>query len=96
MFVTTVMVHVKSDHIDDFIEQTLPNHEASITEAGNLRFDILQSQEDPTRFLLYEAYASREAAAAHKETEHYKRWRERVAEWMAEPRQGIVYTGIRP
>jgi len=96
MFVTTVMVHVKSEHIDDFIEQTLPNHEASIEEVGNLRFDILQSQEDPTRFLLYEAYESREAAAAHKETEHYKRWRERVAEWMAEPRQGIVYNGIRP
>lgn len=96
MFVTTVMVHVKSDHIDDFIEQTLPNHEASIKEVGNLRFDILQSQEDPTRFLLYEAYASREAAAAHKETEHYKRWREQVAEWMADPRQGIVYNGIRP
>ena len=96
MFVTTVMVHVKSDHIDDFIEQMVPNHEASIKEAGNMRFDILQSQEDPTRFLLYEAYESREAAAAHKETEHYKRWRERVADWMAEPRQGIVYNGIRP
>jgi autoinducer 2-degrading protein len=96
MFVTTVMVHVKSDHIDDFIEQTVPNHAASIKEAGNLRFDVLQSQEDPTRFLLYEAYESREAAAKHKETEHYKRWRERVADWMAEPRQGIVYNGIRP
>ena len=96
MFVTTVMVHVKSEHVDDFIEQTVPNHEASIQEVGNLRFDILQSQEDPRRFLLYEAYESREAAAAHKETEHYKRWRERVAEWMAEPRQGIVYNGIRP
>ena len=96
MFVTTVMVHVKSDHIDDFIEHTVPNHEASIEEAGNLRFDVLQSQEDPARFLLYEAYESKEAAAAHKETEHYKRWRERVADWMAEPRQGIVYNGIRP
>ena len=96
MFVTTVMVHVKSDHIDDFIEQTVSNHEASVKEVGNLRFDVLQNQEDSTRFLLYEAYESPEAAAAHKETEHYKRWRERVAEWMAEPRQGIVYNGIRP
>jgi autoinducer 2-degrading protein len=96
MFVTTVMVHVKADHIDDFIEHTVPNHEASIQETGNMRFDILQSEEDPARFMLYEAYESREAAAAHKGTRHYKRWREQVADWMAEPRQGIAYQGIRP
>jgi autoinducer 2-degrading protein len=96
MVVTTVMVHVKSDHIDDFVQETVRNHEASIEEAGNLRFDVLQSREDPARFLLYEAYESEPAAAAHKETEHYKRWRERVADWMAEPRQGIPYHGIRP
>jgi autoinducer 2-degrading protein len=96
MIVTTVMVQVESDHIDDFVRETLRNHEASIEEAGNLRFDVLQSQEDPSRFLLYEAYDSEQAAAAHKNTEHYKRWRDRVADWMAEPRQGIKYNGIRP
>ena len=53
-------------------------------------------KEDPARFLLYEAYESERAAAAHKDTEHYKRWRERVADWMAEPRRGIKYHGIRP
>ena len=96
MVVTTVMVHVKSDRIDDFVQETVRNHEASIEEAGNLRFDVLQSREDPARFLLYEAYESERAAAAHKDTEHYKRWRERVADWMAEPRQGVPYRGIRP
>jgi autoinducer 2-degrading protein len=96
MVVTTVMVRVKADHIDDFIEETVRNHEASIEEVGNMRFDALQSEEDPTRFLLYEAYESERAAAAHKDTEHYKRWRGRVADWMAEPRQGIKYHGIRP
>ena len=96
MVVTTVMVCVKPDHIDDFIGETVLNHEASIEEAGNMRFDVLQSEEDPTRFLLYEAYASKEAAAAHKDTEHYQRWRDRVADWMEEPRQGIKYKGIRP
>jgi autoinducer 2-degrading protein len=96
MIVTTVMVHVKSDHVADFIRETLRNCEASVEETGNLRFDLLQSEEDPSRFLLYEAYESREAAAAHKQTGHYERWRDRVADWMAEPRQGIKYTGIRP
>ena len=96
MVVTAVMVHVRSDHVDDFIEETARNHAASVEEPGNTRFDVLQSEEDPARFLLYEAYDSKQAAAAHKDTEHYKRWRERVADWMAEPRQGIKYTGIRP
>ena len=96
MVVTAVMVHVRSDHVDDFIEETVRNHQASIEETGNMRFDVLQSEEDPARFLLYEAYDSKQAAAAHKDTEHYKRWRERVADWMAEPRQGIKYHGIRP
>lgn len=96
MIATTVMIRVKPDHTDDFIRETVRNHEASIEEAGNLRFDVLQSREDPSRFMLYEAYESEEAAAAHKETEHYKCWRDRVAAWMAEPRRGIPYNGIRP
>ncbi len=71
MIVTTVTVYVKPENIDDFIEATIENHEASIKEPGNMRFDVLQSMTDPTRFLLYEAYQSEEEAAAHKETEHY-------------------------
>lgn len=96
MQVTLVQVHVKAEHVHDFIEATRENHAASIREAGNRRFDILQLREDPTRFVLYEAYANAEAAAAHKQTAHYLRWRETVADWMAEPRQGIVYAGLFP
>jgi autoinducer 2-degrading protein len=96
MQVTLVHVHVKSDHVSDFIEATRLNHEASIQEVGNRRFDILQSPEDPTRFILYEAYASSEDAAAHKQTQHYLSWRETVSQWMAEPRQGIPYSCLFP
>jgi autoinducer 2-degrading protein len=96
MVVTTVMVHVKPDHIDDFMRAAAVNHEASVKELGNMRFDILQNEDDPSRFMLYEAYESEEAAAAHKETNHYEVWRDTVADWMAEPRQGIKYKGIRP
>jgi autoinducer 2-degrading protein len=96
MHVTLVHVHVKSDNTDDFIEATRRNHEASIREAGNRRFDILQSADDPNRFVLYEAYISADDARAHKETEHYLAWRETVADWMAEPRQGIQYHGLFP
>ena len=96
MYVTLVQVHVKPRHIHDFINATQANHEASILENGNRRFDVLQSSDDPSRFVLYEAYCNATDAAAHKETAHYLSWRERVADWMAEPRQGINYTGLFP
>jgi len=96
MIVTCVHVHVKEEFVDDFIQATIENHENSILEPGNMRFDVLQSEEDPTKFLLYEAYETEEAAAAHKKTDHYLKWRETVAEWMAEPRKGVKYKAIRP
>ncbi len=96
MYVTLVHVHLKPEHVADFIEATRRNHEASIREAGNRRFDVLQSAEDPTRFVLYEAYASAADAAAHKQTAHYLAWRDAVAGWMAAPRQGVPYRGLFP
>ena len=96
MQVTIVHVHVKAGHIDDFIEACRSNHEASIKENSNRRFDILQSADDPTRFVLYEAYASKDDAAAHKQTPHYFNWRDTVADWMASPRQGVPYNGLFP
>jgi (4S)-4-hydroxy-5-phosphonooxypentane-2,3-dione isomerase len=96
MQVTLVHVQVKPDHIDDFIVATRLNHQASIKEPGNLRFDILQSPDNHSQFILYEAYVNAEAAAAHKETAHYMTWRDTVADWMTEPRQGIRYDGLFP
>lgn len=96
VYVTTVMVHVKAEHVQDFIDASIPNHENAVGERGNRRFDVLQSIDDPTRFVLYEAYDSEQAAAAHKETEHYLEWRRRVAPYMAEPRKGITYRSVRP
>lgn len=96
MHVTLVYVEVKPEHIDAFIAATRRNHEASIAEAGNLRFDVLQQAGDPGRFVLYEAYVDAAAAAAHKQTAHYAAWRDAVADWMALPRQGVVYRGLAP
>lgn len=96
MFVTIVHVSVKPEFIDAFKEACRLNHEESIKEPGNMRFDILQSADNPTLFILYEAYKTQQDAASHKETIHYLNWRETVANWMAEPRQGIVYQGLYP
>ncbi|MGR9053640.1 MAG: antibiotic biosynthesis monooxygenase [Gammaproteobacteria bacterium] len=96
MHVTLVHVHVKPEHIDDFIEATRLNHEASVQEDGNRRFDVLQSAENPARFVLYEAYVSADDASVHKQTAHYLTWRDTVADWMVEPRQGVSYHGLFP
>ncbi|MDD5672980.1 MAG: antibiotic biosynthesis monooxygenase [Chitinivibrionales bacterium] len=96
MIVTTVVVLVKQENISEFITASIKNHEASIKEPGNRRFDVLQSTEDPAKFLLYEAYESKEAAVAHKSTPHYLEWKKTVEPFMAAPRQGISYNAIRP
>lgn len=96
MTVSLVHVYVLPEFIEVFIRATKANHEASVREPGNLRFDILQDASDPAKFILYEAYATEAAAAAHKETAHYEQWREAVAPWMAQPRQGIKHHLLYP
>lgn len=96
MHVTLVHVHVKPDALVGFIEATRVNHEASVREPGNRRFDILQDPSEPTHFILYEAYATAEDAMAHKQTAHYAIWRDAVASMMAEPRQGVPMQALFP
>jgi len=96
MIVTIVHVKVKPEHVDAFIGATRKNHERSVHEPGNLRFDVLQKTGDPTEFALYEAYEDASSAAAHKETGHYLEWRSAVADWMAAPREGVRYDALCP
>jgi autoinducer 2-degrading protein len=96
MIVTCVYVQVKPDKIQDFILETTENHNKSVKEPGNLRFDLLQDAQDSSKFMIYEAYESIEASADHKNTEHYIKWRDVVAEWMAEPRKGVRYSIVAP
>lgn len=96
MHVTLVHIHVKPEYKEDFIEATRENHRHSVNERGNMRFDVLQSVENPTHFILYEAYVSEADAARHKETRHYLEWRDKVANWMATPRTGERFMGLEP
>jgi len=91
MQVTIVHVHVKPECVDAFIAATVANHRGSVAEPGNMRFDVLQEDGDPTRFLLYEAYGSAADARAHKETAHYMAWRDAVGDMMVSPRRGVPY-----
>src|SRR5687767_13187147 len=94
MLIVHVHVHVKAESVEAFARASEENALASRREPGVTRFDVLQQDDDITRFVLVEHYRSPEAAAAHKETAHYLTWRERVAEMMAEPRQGVKYRGL--
>ena len=96
MHVTIVHCYVGPGSVDAFIEACRANHEGSTCEPGNRRFDILQDAGDPTHFVLYEAYATAEAAAEHKQTAHYLNWRETVAPMMARPREGKPFLGLFP
>lgn len=96
MIVTCVYVNVKPECVESFIEATRENCRQSVKEQGNLRFDLLQMAEDNCRFLVYEAYESEEASAAHKKTPHYIKWRDTVQNWMAEPRHGVRYNVVEP
>lgn len=96
MIATIVYVSVKPGMLKDFIAASEVNHAQSVREKGNMRFDLLQQADDPTKFVLYEAYEDEASAAAHKETAHYMVWKETVADWMAEPRNGVRYTALKP
>ncbi len=96
MLVVHVHVHVKPDSVEAFKEATRLNARLSLLEPGVLRFDVFQQQDDPTRFVLVEVYRDAEAAAAHKETQHYPVWREAVAPMMAEPRFSVKFNKVFP
>ena len=96
MIVVHVHVRVKAECLESFKTATLENARSSLNEPGVARFDVVQQEDDPTRFVLVEAYRNQEATAAHKETSHYRIWRDTVAPMMAEPRKGIRYANMFP
>jgi len=96
MLIVHVFVHVKPNQLDAFEKATLENARNSVREPGIARFDVIRQQDDPTRFVLIEVYRTAEDPAKHKETAHYQKWREAVAEMMAEPRTSIKYMNVFP
>jgi (4S)-4-hydroxy-5-phosphonooxypentane-2,3-dione isomerase len=96
MLVVHVHVHVLPEQVDAFIAATRANSAASLTEPGVARFDVVQQADDPTRFILVEAYKTADAPAAHKETPHYAVWRDTVAPMMASPRTSVKFQSVSP
>ena len=96
MNIVHVHVHVKPEFVEAFKQATIENASNSVKEVGIARFDVIQQTDDPTRFILVEVYRSADAPAAHKETAHYAKWRDTVADMLVEPRQGVKYSNVFP
>ena len=96
MLIVHVFVHVQPDAVDAFIAATLENARNSVQEPGIVRFDVVQQDDDPTRFLLIEIYRTPADPARHKETTHYAAWRDAVEPMMAEPRRSVKYHALFP
>jgi len=96
MYIVSVSIHVQRERVTEFIAATLENARGTRQESGNLRFDFAQHEQDATRFMLYEVYRAPEDFLAHQQTPHYLRWKEKVADWMAEPRMGVRYRNLFP
>ena len=96
MLVVHVFVRVKPDFVAEFRQATIENARNSVNEPGIARFDVVQEQDDPTRFVLIEVYRTFEDPGRHKTTAHYQKWRDTVAEMMAEPRSSIKYNNVFP
>jgi len=96
MLIVHVHVHVKPESVAAFKAATIENARNSVREPGIARFDVIQQEEDPTRFVLVEAYRTPDAPAAHKETSHYQLWRDTVAPMMATPRTSVKFHNLFP
>lgn len=96
MFIVHVFVHVKTGTEEAFRTASIENASNSVNEPGIARFDVLQQKDDPTRFVLVEVYRTPDDPAKHKETAHYRKWRDTVADMMAEPRSAIKFDNCYP
>ncbi len=96
MYVVAVTIKVKPEHVERFIQATLANAQGTRGEPGNARFDVLRAEDDPNRFMLYEAYKTKDDFVSNQKTAHYLLWRDTVKAWIAEPRVGVRHVNVFP
>jgi len=94
MYIVVVHSHIQPEQVEKFREVTVRNAEASRGEDGCVRFDVIQQDDDPTRFTFIEVFKSKEDGAKHLETTHFKRWLEEAVPLMSEPRTRVIYHDV--
>ena len=96
LLIVHVDIAVAPEMVADFLDATIANATASLTEPGVVRFDVITDRSDPSHVVLVEVYRDGDAALAHKQTEHYATWRDTVAEMMARPRTSVTFSPVFP
>jgi (4S)-4-hydroxy-5-phosphonooxypentane-2,3-dione isomerase len=96
MQMIVVRLEVKPDRVDDFLKLVTFNGGESRKEPGNLRFDVVRSNDSPTLFRLYEVYRDDDAVRAHQATAHYAKWRAEIEALLVVPRLSERFTSVFP
>ena len=86
MHVLVVTINIKPGFKERFVAAMLDDARGSVgSEAGCVRFDVIQDEQEPNRIYLYEVYADRAAFDVHLTTPHFLKWNETVKDWFASP-----------
>jgi len=96
MHMIMVRLEVKPERVDDFLKLVTFNASESRKEPGNLRFDVVRSVDNRTRFALYEVYRDDAAVQAHRATPHFAKWRAEIEGLLVTPRISELFTSVIP
>ncbi|PYR73606.1 MAG: antibiotic biosynthesis monooxygenase [Acidobacteria bacterium] len=94
MFIMLVKLQVKPELVGEFRDAILKNAELSVQrDWGCVRFDVLQQQDDPARWVLYEVYDQEQAWADHRAAAHFLAFKE-VGDRAIVSREATQLTGV--
>lgn len=85
MVIVQVYLTIKKENIDDFIRFTNDNVSNSVKEPGVIRFEFFKELDAENKFVLFEMFKSVEDQNKHRETAHYKRWKENTTDMLEVP-----------
>jgi quinol monooxygenase YgiN len=80
----TAKFRVKHEDADRWIEIARSFTEATRAEPGNLWFDWSRSVDDPSEYVLVEAFADDDAGAAHVQSDHFRQAQQDLPAHLAE------------
>jgi quinol monooxygenase YgiN len=84
MIFITAVFHVLPEHADRWPEIAADFTQATRSEPGCLWFDWARNIEDPTVYVLVEAFRDGDAGGAHVQSEHFKQAQQTLPPYLAE------------
>jgi len=90
MYSLFVTIHIQPEHSETVFQATMDIAEASVTEAGCFRYDVLRDSENPATIYIFEVFRDRKSHAIHTETTHFAEWVETAAHLLDGDMQVVV------